>query len=524
MRIGFASIYSWRPHVEHLYFLATLARKGGHRAHFLTCDADLPDCYTRELRGRPGWLECLQCRAGGVRSFTAERVTAIGALPARSGPAEAAPLDWARSSASTLGRFESNADYAGEEFRALSARLHPGVQRAYVAARAWIAENELEAVCVFNGRMDATRAIFEAANSQGIHAVSLERTWFGDGLQLFPDENCLGLRSVHALVAEWKQRPLTRSQAARAASHIAARFLRTNVKEWRAYNTSARTVPWPAGASGKRVLLLPSSRNEVWGHPDWEPRWPEPTAAYDALIGHLRLEARDLVLRCHPNWGEHIGKQDGRRAEAYYTDWAQRRGIHCVPSGDPTSTLGLIEACDAIVVAHGSAALEAGLIGKQVIGTAPSPYQYAGLRDSAADLRELAALRLHSDLDAPARAALAGTIARQTLRYCYTMAYRVPQYTEFVKADATTRFRYDFSADPERFIALLRGGGLVADDQRFSGDCTEEDQVLGLIARRDWNALCASSVCEEKEYLPLRRRLLARPVELVSRWKPVGGR
>ena len=55
MRIGFASVYSWRPHVEHLAFLARMVEKAGHETHFLTCDADLDNCYTREMRGRPGW-------------------------------------------------------------------------------------------------------------------------------------------------------------------------------------------------------------------------------------------------------------------------------------------------------------------------------------------------------------------------------------------------------------------------------------------------------------------------------------
>jgi hypothetical protein len=526
MRIGFASIFSWRPHVEHLYFLATLARAAGHETHFLTCDADLPDCYARELRGRPAWLECLQCRSGGVRSFTGDNVAAIGGLARANGAAApAVPREWAASSASTLGRFESDADYISAEFGALEERLYPAVQRSYAAARRWLAENALEALCVFNGRMDATRAVFEAARSLAIPVVSLERTWFGDGLQLYPGENCLGLRSVHALVGEWSARALTRAQALRAAAPIAARFLRTNVMEWRAYNTNAQAVPWPVTTPGRRILLLPSSRNEIWGHPDWRPAWPNPGAAYDALMAHLGLGPKELLLRCHPNWAEHIGKQDGRRIEAYYSEWARERDVRCIASGDPASTLALIEQCDAIVVAHGSAALEAGLIGKQVIATAPSPYQNAGFRDSACSAGDLAQLRLHAELDPAARAALRRSIARQTLRYAYTMAYRVPQYSRYVKADATTRFRYDFSADPQRFLDLLRGGALRADDEQFATDGVGEDSVLDLIAARDWQALRAPGAGPAQQtYVPLRRRLLMRPVDLVSRWKPVGGR
>jgi hypothetical protein len=182
MRIGFATIYAWRPHVEHAYFLARLAEKAGHEAFFLTCDADLPACYTREMRDRPAWRECLECRAGGLRSYTRRNVSSLGDCVA--GDTAEAPVEWVHSSASTLGRFESAADYASPAFERIAERLLPAVQLSYRAARAWIRRERLDAVCVFNGRMDATRAILEAARSLGVRVVSLERTWFGDGLQI----------------------------------------------------------------------------------------------------------------------------------------------------------------------------------------------------------------------------------------------------------------------------------------------------------------------------------------------------
>src|SRR3954462_15196044 len=96
LRIGFPSIYAWRPHAEHLMFLAGLARQAGHETFFLACDADLPACYTRELRAvRPDWMECLFCRGGGVRSFTGSRVSSIGALDtAGSRPPLDQALEW----------------------------------------------------------------------------------------------------------------------------------------------------------------------------------------------------------------------------------------------------------------------------------------------------------------------------------------------------------------------------------------------------------------------------------------------
>jgi hypothetical protein len=273
----------------------------------------------------------------------------------------------------------------------------------------------------------------------------------------------------------------------------------------------------------RRILLIPSSRNEVWGHPDWEAGWSDPLAAYDALIDHLRLEPRDVVLRCHPNWGEKIGRQGGEYSERYYADWAERRGIHAIPSADVTSTLGLIEQC-AIVVANGSAALEAGALGKQVIGIAPSIYQEAGLRDSVVSPQQLIGLRLHADLEAAEQARRRDSIPRLTLRFAYAMVHRVPQYTKFVHADATTRFRYDMSADPQRFIDLLRTGELRSDDEEYADDKHAEDEVLERVESRDWQGLLDSLDPGLHAYEPVRRRLLFRPIDGIRQLMPLGDR
>jgi hypothetical protein len=114
MRIGFTSIYRWRPHVGHLYHLSALMREAGHEVSYLTCDSDLPACYSQELRPtRAAWLQCTACRAGGIRSFARENVSSLADLrPALyEGPSLA--KGWAKLSASTLGRFELDSDCEG---------------------------------------------------------------------------------------------------------------------------------------------------------------------------------------------------------------------------------------------------------------------------------------------------------------------------------------------------------------------------------------------------------------------------
>lgn len=514
MRIGFSSVYSWRPHVEHLHYLASLTKASGHHVEFLTCDADLPTCYTRELRDiRPAWQECMLCRAGGIRSYESKHVESIGNFSTSKSDLPSESMTWALSSASSLGRFESETDYNSLAFREMADRLQPVVKKAYIAAHNWIEQQKLDAVVVFNGRMDATRAIFEAAKSHGIPVATIERTWFGDGIQILPGENCLGLKSVDRLVEEWSHKPLTQLQARKAAGYIASRFLRRNHNEWRAYNVNAEYTPWPASGN-RKVLLIPGSLNEIWGHPQYESTWRHPLDAFDALIDHLALEPTDLVLRAHPNWGEKIGKVDGQMPEAYYTDWAKRRGVHMIASTERISTLGLIEQADVVVVASGSAALEAGALGKQVIGVAGANYQKAGIREDACSASQLKAIKLWTDYPEQEQKAMAARVRQNTLRFAYTVTHRIPQYVDHVKSISPTQYVYKPGGEANRLLEMLITGELTADDDDFSDCDLTESEVLSLMSDKCWIDLITDP--ENLEiYKPIRRRLPYVAVDMI---------
>ena len=490
MRIGFVAVYSWRPHVEHLHYLAGLVREDGHHVEFLTCDADLTACYTRELRAvRPDWQECLMCRLGGLRSFETKNISSIGSYSRNRSPAPAGAVDGALSSASTLGRFESPDDYASEEFNDIVVRLQANVEKAYNAALAWIDDKRLDALVIFNGRMDATRAIFEAGADRKIPVATVERTWFGDGLQILPGESCLGLQSVNKLVSDWSDKPLTLIQAQKAASYISSRFLSRNQNEWRAYNSNGDIREWPSTLGRHRILLIPGSVNEIWGHPDWVSEWSHPTDAYDSIIDHFKLDPTDLVLRCHPNWGEKIGKNDGRRSEEYYVDWARKRGIHSIASTDRTSTVGLIAQSETVVIGAGSAGLEAGALGKQIIGISPSIYQHAAMRENAYDPEQLKLLCLRSSKSETEQRSAEDKVRRQTLRFAYAITHRVAQYVDYVKCVDPTRYVYKAGADPRRLIDMLTRNELTADDEEFSPSDSEESLVLDMMRQLRWSEL-----------------------------------
>ena len=489
MRAGFVTIYSWRPHVEHLVYLANLLESAGSDVFFMMCDADLPTCYTRNLRpNRNRLLECNLCKMGNVQSYRSHNISKIGNLVSDEASSETKRQhNWGGSSASTILRSESDDDYDSLEFAALRKKFDEAAELAYNATCRWIEREKLDVIIAFNGRIDATRGIYEAAKKCGVRYISMERTMFGDGLQLLPDESCLGLKTVHDLVKKWSEKPLTKAQARAAVSALAGRFLKTDMKEWRVYNTSAKEKKWPADGK-RRVLLVPGSRNEVWGSDDYADGWPSRTEAYDAVISHLGLDPQDVVVRAHPNWGEKIGQATGILSERYYYDWAKTRGIHYIHSDDDASTLSLIEQADVIVVANGTAALEAGLLGKRIIALAPSIYTKAGFEESAYSkegIRFIEPIESGSGISKK-------KIIRQTLRFLYTYKYRIPQFVDFVRCVTPTSYKYYEGANYERIVDLIETGILKPDDSKFSEERFDEDLIVDQIEQKKFSDLMAN--------------------------------
>jgi hypothetical protein len=257
------------------------------------------------------------------------------------------------------------------------------------------------------------------------------------------------------------------------------RFLQRNSLEWRVYNRSPEPTPWPLASSGLRVLVLPSSRNEFAGHDEWKSGWANNTHALDDLFEASSIKLDQVVVRCHPNWAENIGKATGERSLDLYRDWTKKRGIYCISSEQKASTYDLIQQADIVVLNGGSAAVEAGVCGKQIICLGPVNYGNAGF------------VRIYNDRDALYRmGALApidsDLIIRKTLRFLYLSARRFPQYVDYVRAIETTRYAYFSGAEPERLFFMLKTGCVEADDPTYASDTGAEDEIVEALKKMDW--------------------------------------
>lgn len=500
MRIGLSSIYSFRPHVEHMYYLAKVLEKAGHELYFLTCDSALGNCYTRSLRGGSRLSECAKCMVGNIRSYPVSNVQGISSKHQVSLTNSEKEMI-ASSSACTLLRTETEQDTLTKEYLELRESFYTPVEVVFGSTIQWIEENKLEAIICFNGRMEVTRALTYACEKKGIPYLTQERTWFSDGLQLLANANCLSLKDTNEIVKKYQDVPLNKSQASKAAKLISSRFVKKNLSEWRAYNLNSVKTTWPIkDASGLRILILPSSFNEFQGHEEWRNGWQSSTSAFEFVLDNLKVDKKNVILRCHPNWGENIGLATGEKSEAYYTKWCEEQGIHCIGSKEKSNTFDLIQECDILLVNGSSSAFEAGACGKKVICLGHSIYENAGIALHVLEESNLDILKYfenHNPIN----------VMKKTLRFGYTMYGRVPQFVDFVKAKTTTTYDYFDGADADRVIKMLKDGKIEAYDAVEASDAKEEDKIIDQMINKDWVSLANYEEKNLKPALVIKRRV-----------------
>lgn len=483
MNVGFINIYPSRPHSFHAAFLENQCRLLGYSTHFLECGGSLDGCYSK-LNRSGGITRCISCRMGRASNYSASEVHEIrGNLPA-----EILNVDEINkgliSSAVTLHREEIESNYfTNEKLTDSIDQMRMNYLRAYYSTLDLIDKKQLESLVVFNGRIDMTRAAIEAAKHANINFITHERTFMGHGIQMHVNENILGLRNRIALNAKFDKEYLTSYQARLAGAEIAKRFLGTNFLEWRVYNAGSRTLPrWPTNTTREKILIIPSSRSETGNHEDWETPWNLSIDGLDLLLKAVGANKDQVVVRFHPNWLQTVGKSIGRSSHKLYKKWCETNDYHYIDSHESVSTMGLIANCDVAILNGGSAAIEAGALGKKIISLGPSAYKGTGFCRFLETIESIDSFSGFDDWISEEQ------IFRGTLRYVYTALARVPQYFDYVRAITTTDHIALEGADPSRLENMIKTGAVVADDASI-GSAHEEKEIINLISDRSWERL-----------------------------------
>lgn len=430
--VGIVQIYPWRPHGAQRDYLLRLARIAGYETSELVCGGSLQRCYDKQYQtlGWGGIDHCVKCRLGRRK---------------QQGPTRNFSLDWSTSNRPVPGEQEAIVSSVAAIIRAElpadiieqgndSGILH-SYRVGYHSAIRWIREFRVDLILLFNGRIDILRGVVDAAKAEGIDFASYERSWFGDGIMLIPNDNCLGLSHIHDIGRTSTTMNLTATESAKAEEIIRRRVDRLGSNEWRDFQINEQNNE--TGIDGKSlgptdVLVLPSSMYEIWGHPDWRTGWRDNFEALDWLQVKLGIPWTRWVIRGHPIWAQRVGKNRGFFADQHYADFCAARGIRYIPASSSASTPQLISAAELVVVNGGSSVIDAIWRGKPVISLSESVYHHWGICPTA--------LTPHASLTIPS-----DSIRREQLvRFIHSMDRLIPTFVNhLVSVSSAEQVQFD---------------------------------------------------------------------------------
>lgn len=485
MRVGLIPFFGWMPHTAHFIYLTHALHALGHQVVTLTCDSNLPSCYGIEAKGiTKRKRSCATCRFSNclVTAQTTQHTTFQTFTSDQTTPV---PVDWVQSSLRTLHRLEGDAilDILAQSDQADRLREAGGV--VFDAVRNWCKVQKLDFVFLFNGRMDISRAALEALKQNNVPFASVERSFAGHGINILPNEDCLGLQAVHRLTKSARDTPLPSADAFAAGKFLFDRLRGQTATEWRNYQKGATAGTWPLETPGLRVLILPSSMNEVQGSRDYTMDWASPAAGYEAVLTAAGAKPNQVVVRGHPNWSQDIGISQGDKISQHYIEWTKIQGYHYIDAHSKVRTADLMRDADLILVSHSSAAYEAGAVGRNVITVGTAHYAQAGFAYNANSPEKLA--QVMHDLDLKCGMTMAPDRRRRLLRYIHTASARIPLFPNtIVPSDA----RYCDMYQPPNFNRLkniLAGYPLDLEPMIAGQSEDAENNVLAMLDGQDWH-------------------------------------
>jgi hypothetical protein len=524
MKIGFVCFFPFRPHVENILYLSELLKKGGHETFFLDCRSGLPSCYNLEIKKSKNKIECLKCYLGGINGYChTSQVTKLANTSSSNSRSLHGSVanSLVLSSLASIFRTETRDELENANKSAIADKLIESVIITHDITANWIIENGIEALVCFNGRMDITNAAIQACKTLNLPFITYESTWFGNGLSLMPNDNCLSLNEWDKMSSNYRKTPLTLKQASYAASIISKRILKQSNLEWRQYNiNSKKDFKWTSNNDKCKVLILPSSRSEFVGSTGFESEWSvDFTKGFETIINYLNIPFDNCILRAHPVWGERLNGELGNNAESYYSHWCLDKTIHFIESNSSIDTFSLINQADIILINGSSAALEAGILGKKIICISPMLYQKAGFVchiNNSSEVSKISDWFQINSID----------IVRNTLRFIYTASKRLPQFVDTIRGVQNWQNNYYEGGDPNVIIEIFKTGCLKPFDPEEALNSIEEDIVLESILSRKWNELSNFEHNENlgEEKVVLKKRPLFSKIHKLRNFFPKGDR
>lgn len=439
MNIGITTIYAHRPIVFFAAYLAKLLKENGDKVSSLVCDSSLPTCYSILSKGKNKLTECPTCILGGLRSFNIDHYYSINKNSiAKVNSQEINEIT--SSSIMTLERAENKeaiSSLIDSEIK--YDKLKESVAITYQNTIDWIKRDNLDFIICYNGRMDATKAIQKACVNMGLNYISLERSIYGYGLQLIPNNNCLSLIDRIIINKKYKNLTLTDKEFLVADWLAEKRISQKSHLEWRTYSSVSESTEY---FIYPKVLILPSSNCEIIGNTEWDTIWGHFTNALDKLLS-TSIFKNDIAIKMHPVWDQYIGQKDGVHITALYSNWAANNNVRIIDKKSKISTIDLIKNADYIIVGGSSAGIDAALLGKRVILLGHAHYEGAGFVCHIKNNSDWSKLNDIHQMEPD-------DIVIKAKRYLYTSTFRYNQLTN--KVIPLDYFKYIYKKDNLDFI------------------------------------------------------------------------
>lgn len=247
--------------------------------------------------------------------------------------------------------------------------------------------HRFEFLYIFNGRFHDVAAAIEAARQLHIPFATHERAWFGRGLQINLNADCLSLRYGHHEEVRYSDADLD------VAKNLIASRISNGIKgEWKGYSQSRESLDIqsvPQEYRGKH-LVVPSSRSEFLGHSDFELVNENSLATLDAFLEFYKICAQDVIVRGHPAWVSKVGSKSISDSAREYREWCVKNGATFIePDDHSVSTYELMVASKLGVFNGGSAVVEAIHLGLPCVLLSKSHYAKASFVTNLSVAKEL---------------------------------------------------------------------------------------------------------------------------------------
>jgi len=376
MNIGFLNIVPWKGHDSHVKFLMECAKRNGHTTHYLTCRGGRSHCYQKLVNRR--LFECQYCTIkNGMVALSSDHHLTIKVKDEQQKKNQASK-NLEPSVISSVGSslrkerddwidFASNSE---QEMLISTERDFNNLTREFYKN---FSKRGYDFLFIFNGRFHDVAAAIKAAKQLSIPFATHERAWFGRGLQINLNSDCLSLKHGHYDNYNYSHQDLE------TAKDLIINRIKNGLKgEWKGYNQSRLTLD-PHLVPKKyreKYLVVPSSRSEFLGHTDFELNDKNSLASLDNFLEFYDINKEDVIVRGHPAWASKIGHKELSESAHEYREWCMKNEATFIePNDSSVSTYELMLVSKLGVFNGGSAVIEATHLGLPSVLLSKSHYQ-----------------------------------------------------------------------------------------------------------------------------------------------------